>query len=84
MKHTTLIDPFGKTYEWRIEYDPKAADGKGELKVSLGGETAVLTLTPEARKQNAEFDRFGLAVYEGGGQWSKVFFDDLEYTTGPK
>jgi hypothetical protein len=84
LKRATVIDPFGKTYEWRIEYDPKAADGKGELKVSLGGETAVLTLTPEARKQNAQFDRFGLAVYEGGGQWSKVFFDDLEYTVGSK
>lgn len=42
----------------------------------------MITLTPEARKQNAVFDRFGLAVYEGGGQWSKVFLDDLRYTTG--
>lgn len=84
LKYTTAIDPFGKTYAWKIEYDPEAAEGKGELRVSLGGETAVLTLSVEARKQNAEFDRFGLAVYEGGGQWSKVFFDDLEYTVGAK
>jgi hypothetical protein len=82
LKYTTVIDPFGKKYEWRIEYDPKAAGGKGQLTVTLGGKSAVITLTPEARKQNAVFDRFGLAVYEGGGQWSKVFLDDLRYTTG--
>ena len=82
LKYTTVIDPFGKKYEWHIEYDPEAADGKGQLKVTLGGKTALITLTPEARKQNAVFDRFGLAVYEGGGQWSKVFLDDLRYTTG--
>jgi hypothetical protein len=84
LKYTTPIDPFGKVYQWRIEFDPAAADGAGELKVTLGGESAVLTLTPEARRQNAQFDRFGLAVYEGGGQWSQVFFDDLEYTVGTK
>jgi hypothetical protein len=52
--------------------------------VSLDGETAVLALPPEARKQNAQFDRFGLAVYEGGGQWSRVFIDDLQYTARPE
>jgi hypothetical protein len=33
-----------------------------------------------ARKQGASFDRFGIAVYEGGGQFSRTHLDDLEYT----
>jgi hypothetical protein len=77
-----VINPFGKHYTWKIQYDPRAAGGNGEVTVSLGDETAVLALTPEARRQNAVFDRFGVAVYEGGGQWHTFFLDDLQYTTG--
>jgi hypothetical protein len=82
LKEAPVIDPFGKPGAWRIEYDPKGADGRGELRVSLDGKEAVLALDPAARKQNAVFDRFGIAIYEGGGQWSTVFLDDLEYTIG--
>jgi hypothetical protein len=81
-KHAPVINPFGKRYTWKIRYDPRAAGGNGEVTVSLGDETAVLALTPEARRQNAVFDRFGVAVYEGGGQWHTFFLDDLQYTTG--
>ena len=62
--------------------DGPVAHGQGELRVSLDGETAVLTLAHGARKQKAVFDRFGIAIYEGGGQWSTVYLDDLQYTTG--
>jgi hypothetical protein len=81
LKEAAVIDPFGKRSQWRIEYDPQGAAGQGELKVSLDGKQAILALPPEVRKQNAVFDRFGIAVYEGGGQWSTVYLDDLAYTS---
>ncbi len=39
------------------------------------------TLPPGLRTQGATYDRFGLFTHEGGGSASRVFFDDLEYTT---
>jgi hypothetical protein len=82
VKYGPRIDSSGKQYSWKIEYDPEAAGGLGEIRVSLDGETSILKLAPEARRQKALFDRFGLAVFEKGGQWSHVFLDDLQYTTG--
>jgi hypothetical protein len=80
-KSGPVINQTGKPHAWRIEYDPEAAGGHGEITVSLDGETATLQLPPEARKQNALFNRFGLAINEGGGQYSTVYLDDLQYTT---
>ncbi len=79
-----VVSPFGKRYTWEIRYDPRAAGGNGEVKVTLGDQTAVLALAPGARRQNALFDRFGVAVYEGGGQWHTFYLDDLRYTSGSR
>jgi hypothetical protein len=81
-KEAPIIDAFGKPHTWKIEYDPEGANGLGELRATLDGETATLALTAEAREHNATFDRFGIAVYEGGGQWHTFYIDDLKYTTG--
>ncbi len=41
-----LVNPFGKPHQWKIEYDPQGAQGRGELRVSLDGERAVLASRP--------------------------------------
>jgi hypothetical protein len=70
----------GASHTWRIEYDPEAADGRGELTVWLDETKDSFALPEGARQQGAELDRFGLFVYEGGGHQVEVYLDDLEYT----
>lgn len=70
----------GKTFKWSVAYDPAANAGNGELRVTLGDETAVLPLKPGQKKTGATLDRFGLFTTTAGGQMVKIYFDDLKYT----
>lgn len=77
-----IITP-GKVFGWSLVYDPAGANGNGEMKVTLGTETATLALKPGQKKQGATLDRFGLFTSQAGGQMVKIFLDDLSYTAMP-
>ena len=74
-----IITP-GKVFDWSLLYDPDANNGNGEMRVTLGSESAVLALKPGQKKQGASLDRFGLFTSQAGGQMVKIFLDDLQYT----
>jgi hypothetical protein len=69
-----------KTYDWRLVYDPEGSQGKGSIKVDLGGESITFDLRPGQKSQGAVFDRFGLFTSRTGGQMVKIYLDDLQYT----
>lgn len=73
----------GKLFDWSLVYDPAAAGGNGEMRVTLGTESAMLALKPGQKKQGATLDRFGLFTSQAGGQMVKIFLDDLSYTAAP-
>lgn len=77
-----IITP-GKFFDWSLVYDPEGSNGNGEMRVTLGTETATLALKPGQKKQGAKLDRFGLFTSQAGGQMVKIFLDDLTYTAGP-
>ena len=70
----------GKVFEWSLVYDPTGAEGRGEVRVTLGDKSAVLALKPGRKSEGAALDRFGLFTNTAGGQMVKIFFDDLQYT----
>ncbi|MDZ4401853.1 SGNH/GDSL hydrolase family protein [Prosthecobacter sp.] len=74
----------GKLFDWSLVYDPAAGGGNGEMRVTLGTESATLALKPGQKKQVAILDRFGLFTSQAGGQMVKIFLDDLQYSAaGP-
>ncbi len=79
LKTGPLLTP-GKVYPWSLEYLPGANGGQGEIRVTLGGETATLALRRGLREEGATFDRFGLFTATAGGQRVRLFFDDLDST----
>jgi hypothetical protein len=77
-----IIKPVG-AYDWSIIYDPAGNGGNGEVRVTLGQESATLALKPGVKQRGAHFDRFGLFTSTAGGQMVKIFLDDLAYTAAP-
>lgn len=77
-----IITP-GKVFDWSLVYDPAGANGLGEMRVTLGTQSATLALKPGQKKQGATVDRFGLFTSQAGGQMVKIFLDDLSYTAAP-
>lgn len=76
----------GKPYDWSLVYEPSANDGRGRLRVTLGGESFTLDVKKGDRAEGARFDRFGLfSLHNQGGHGQvKIYFDDLKYTVaGP-
>ncbi len=72
----------GKLFDWSLVYDPAASGGNGELRITLGTESATLALKPGQKQQGATLDRFGLFTSQAGGQMVKIFLDDLQYSAG--
>ena len=70
----------GKTYDWKVRYDPAANNGLGAIEVKLGDESIALPLKQGIKAQGARLDRFGLLVNPIGGQVVRIYFDDLKYT----
>ena len=70
------------SHEWTIRYDPEANAGQGRIVTILDGVEAALDMPPEARKDNAAFDRFGVLSWQRGGHCVEVYFDDLAFTSG--
>jgi hypothetical protein len=75
-----VLRPDFTQHTWSMSYDPEAANGNGELTVTLDGESKVLQVSPAHRAIGAEFDRFGLVTMELSGAQCSVFFDDIDYT----
>jgi hypothetical protein len=73
-----------KSFDWKLVYDPKANDGKGEMQVTLGDKTVSLPLKDGDKANGATFDRFGLFTTHRGGNFVKIYFDDLAYTSAAK
>jgi len=70
--------PAGRTYEWKLVYDPNGASGKGELTFSLNGETARCEMLPEHRGDGGEFTHFGLLpVLKAWDDAGEVWIDDV-------
>jgi hypothetical protein len=72
----------GTAYDWTFVYDPAANNGNGNLRVTLGEQSATLDLKPGVKAQGATFDRFGISNAGTGGGQVKFYLDDLKYTAG--
>jgi hypothetical protein len=79
----------GTRYTWKMDYDPQAAGGNGQVQFSIHSNSAkpgrfenqVFTLDLPAgfKRQGATFDRFGMMnIMKTGGAMS-IYFDDLVY-----
>jgi hypothetical protein len=75
-----VLYPSDKKHSWSMSYDPKAADGKGAITVTLDDQSATLNLEPGQKTAGAVFDRFGVFTSRSGGSQIKAYFDDLQYT----
>jgi hypothetical protein len=69
-----------KAYAWKLEYNPDASGGDGQIDVTLGNETATLPLKRGDKAKTQTFDRFGLFTSHRGGSFVRIYFDDLKYT----
>ena len=74
------ILPDGRPHDWSLTYDPKAADGRGRMTVTLDGKAVTLDLGPKDRDQATRFDRFGIVTTWIDGNAQRIYFDDLTYT----
>ena len=79
-----VLVPNGKSHTWKLAYNPAANGGKGTLSVTLANECVVLNLDGRHRAEGTYLDRFGMLTSRVGGGQLKVYFDDLQYTTGGK
>ena len=75
------ILPDGQPHEWSLAYDPKAADGRGRMTVTLDGKAVTLDLGPKDRDKQTRFDRFGIVTTWIDGNAQRIYFDDLTYTS---
>jgi hypothetical protein len=78
-----VIHPDGKPHRWSLRYDPAAAGGRGRITVTLDGAEKAMDLEPGHKEQGATFDRFGIFNPQHGGQFIRLFLDDLTYTASP-
>jgi hypothetical protein len=74
------IYPDGSAHDWSLQYLP---DGTGSIKVTLGSRSIRLRLGPDHKARGARFDRFGIITTWIDGNGQDVYFDDLNYTSGP-
>jgi hypothetical protein len=74
------LPPDSTARVWSLAYDPAAAGGRGQIVVTLDGESAALDLGPGHKATGARFDRFGLLTTWIDGNGQQVYFDDLTYT----
>ncbi len=77
---TPHIFPNGRSANWSLEYNPRAAPEAGRISVTYDGQSATLDLSPRQHGPSARFDRFGLVTTWIDGNAQTVYFDDLTYT----
>jgi hypothetical protein len=74
------IGPDGIARTWSWEYSPPAANGKGQITITLDGQSATLDLTSGHKAAGAQFNRFGIVSNWVDGNGQVVYLDDLTYT----
>jgi hypothetical protein len=72
-----LIKPDGKPHHWSLHYSPSAANGRGQITVTLDDFKHTLDLREGERKQGATFDRFGFFNLQAGGHHVEFYLDDI-------
>ena len=75
-----FIHPEGKSHEWRLVYDPRAAGGKGRITVTFDGKRNTFDLESPAESQRTSFDRFGVVTTWIDGNSQSVYWDDIGYS----
>lgn len=79
-----IVQPNRRVHSWSIDYDPRGAQGLGEITYRLDNDTRRFPLKPGHRSAGARFDRFGLFGWErADGGFAEIYLDDLEYTAIP-
>jgi hypothetical protein len=74
------ILPDGHSHEWSLTYDRDAANGSGQIRVTLDGNSKSFDLGTENNTHPTTFDRFGIVTSWIDGNAQEVFWDDLSYT----
>jgi hypothetical protein len=80
MDHDKILRllPDGVQHTWKMTYDPKGADGEGEIQFILDGREPLKTKIPKLhRKHGATFNRFGIFNEALPGYPMTGFFDDI-------
>ena len=54
--------PDSSARDWRLDYAPLAADGRGRITITLDGKIVSLELGPFHKATGARFDRFGIVT----------------------
>ena len=72
-----------KVFDWKLVYDPAANGGRGAIDVTLGKESITLALKDGDKSKGATFDRFGIFTTHRGGNFLRIYFDDVTYTAKP-
>lgn len=88
-KRPTPIKKDGTRYHWKLDYDPSANDGKGQVQFTVKsdgakledfeGKTFTVDLPEGFKKQGTTFDHFGLVNITRPGGPLTVYFGDLSY-----
>jgi len=74
------ISPDGKVHDWSLDYDPQAAQGRGQITVALDGNSNTFDLAEGEKSRGTTFDRFGIVTSWIDGNSQDVYWDDLTYT----
>ena len=81
----------GTRYTWKLEYDPDANNGGGQMQFTIRsagdgekqhdweGKTFTVDLPKGYKQHGTTFDRFGLVNSMRPGNPMTIYFDDLEY-----
>ncbi len=80
LRHFPFIRPDGRRHDWKLQFDPDAADGRGHIIVTLDGRSNPFDLEPGAKAQGTMFDRFGIVTSWIDGNSQDVYWDDVVYT----
>jgi hypothetical protein len=80
VRSSPRILPDGASHDWRLEYDPDGAGGRGRITVVLDDRRTVLDLEDGVRAKGTRLDRFGIVTSWIDGNRQDVYWDDLEYT----
>lgn len=67
----------GRSYQWRLSYDPTGGGGAGRMRLEIDGQETTLDLRPEDRADGAFFSRFGVTNLQIPGGGMRVYIDDL-------
>jgi hypothetical protein len=80
-KGAFLIFEPGRQYDWSMEYDPMAAEGRGSITFTLGNQSVTLPLRDGDKAVGAMLNRFGIFNLQwANSKWCEVYLDDLSYT----